>query len=157
MSKSKEDKIQVVIVMTTKNEEGKIEEKRISDVISKCSNYESFRSWKTNNRSKIQDAKGADIGPWIGQAAARFTALIGNEVLAAYGPGCKFSSPSSLMVFPINGTNYRIFIKSTTDEKGEHSGWITEKEEYIGDLPGVTTRSNTGVVLPEVNLGNLFD
>lgn len=157
MSKTKEDKIQVVVVTITKNEEGKEVEKRTPDVITKCSNYESFRSWKTNNRSKIQDAKGADIGPWIAQALARFVVLVGDEVLAKYGAGCKFSSPSSLMVFPINGQDYRVFAKSTTDENGNHTGWAVDKEEYQGDLAGVTTRSTGGSSLPTVDLGGLFD
>lgn len=148
MSKTKEDKIQVVVVNNKGN--------RSSQVISKCSTYESFRSWKTNNRSKIAEA-GDDIGPWIAQAAGRFTALVGEELLAEHGPGVKFSSPSSLMVFPVKGTQYRVFVKSTTDDAGNHTGWTLEKEEYTGDIAGVTTRSSGTTQLPTINLDGLFD
>lgn len=148
MSKTKEDKIQVVVVNNKGN--------RSSQVISKCSTYESFRSWKTNNRSKIATA-GDEIGPWIAQAVARFTALVGEELLAEHGAGVKFSSPSSLMVFPVKGKDYRIFAKSIVDENGVHAGWTVDKEEYTGDLAGVTTRSSGTTQLPTINLDGLFD
>ena len=151
MSKNKEDKIQVIVV----NAKGE----RTAQVISKCSNYESFRSWKTNNRSKIQQAAGeGNVGPWIGQAAGRFTALVGEELLAEHGPGVKFSSPSSLMVFPVkDGTLYRVFVKSIVDDAGNHTGWTVDKEEYTGDIAGVTTRSSGTTQLPTIDLGGLFD